>query len=183
YQAVSAIKRVADEHETAILLIHHLRKMESSDPFDCFSGTLGLTGAADTLLVMQRNTNGQTVLSVKGRDVEGLEVVMQMDPAFMSWKLVGEAAEVRSTQQQQKLYNALTEEIPMSPKELAGATGLKTHYIKKTLAKLVKDGVVLKKERGGYLKGTMGTLGTIGTMGTMGTMPEGSPNVVDEGTQ
>ena len=54
YAALSDLKALADEFSIAILIIHHVRKMEAdSDPFDAVSGTTGLTGAADTTLVLK----------------------------------------------------------------------------------------------------------------------------------
>ena len=44
YAAVSALQKVAAKFGIAIVIVHHLRKMDADDPFDTVSGTLGLTG-------------------------------------------------------------------------------------------------------------------------------------------
>ncbi len=64
-----------------ILLIHHLRKQESKDAFHMISGTTGLQGAADTILVMTENKrgSGSVKLSVLGRDVEPRELKLERD--------------------------------------------------------------------------------------------------------
>jgi hypothetical protein len=54
YEAVGALKAVADAHGVALLLLHHLRKMGAADPFDTVSGTLGLSGAADSVLILAK---------------------------------------------------------------------------------------------------------------------------------
>jgi hypothetical protein len=49
YETVKALQIIASEMNVAILIVHHLRKGTSDDPIDKISGTLGLSGAADSL--------------------------------------------------------------------------------------------------------------------------------------
>jgi hypothetical protein len=54
YKAIEGLQKLAGEYRVAIVLNHHLRKRSSEDDaFDDVSGTLGLTGAADTIIVMK----------------------------------------------------------------------------------------------------------------------------------
>ena len=71
YQDMSVLKALADRHNIALLLVHHLRKQGASDPFQQISGSNGLMGAADTiwLLLRQRMSNTARLL-VTGRDME-----------------------------------------------------------------------------------------------------------------
>ena len=46
------------DHGVAVLLVHHLRKADSDDAFDTVSGTLGLTGSVDSVIVLRRESNG-----------------------------------------------------------------------------------------------------------------------------
>jgi RecA-family ATPase len=55
YQALLSVHKLANKRGFAALALHHTRKMEADDPFDTISGTLGLTGCADTLLVIARS--------------------------------------------------------------------------------------------------------------------------------
>ena len=49
YDDISSIKRIADGFNIAILLVHHLRKLQdNNDPFNDVSGSTGIIGAADT---------------------------------------------------------------------------------------------------------------------------------------
>ena len=54
YEAVASIKEVADTLSVPILLIHHLRKSDSDDIFDTISGTLGLSGGVDGVLILKQ---------------------------------------------------------------------------------------------------------------------------------
>lgn len=74
----AALQRLALKHNIALVLIHHQRKMQSDDPFDTFSGTLGLTASADVLLVLERK--GATgKLHLTGRDVEERTLAIEFD--------------------------------------------------------------------------------------------------------
>ena len=87
YAALAELKALADEFRVAILVIHHLRKMEAdSDPFDCVSGTTGLTGCADTTIVLKGGTQGVT-LYARGRDVTECEDAVTFDVTSCRWKL------------------------------------------------------------------------------------------------
>lgn len=88
YDDISSIKRIADEFNIAILLVHHLRKLgDSSDPFNEISGSTGIAGAADTNFILKRKRSDDTAtLLVSGRDVEYQELTLQFD--HLVWKLL-----------------------------------------------------------------------------------------------
>jgi len=153
YQHVAAIKALADKHSVSILLIHHLRKMQAEDVMDTFSGTLGLTGAADGLLALIRRTGqADAELYVNGRDIEAATYALRFDPGPMTWELLGDARNVQSTKQKQQIFDALKESVvPLSPKEIAEITGLKAIYIKKNLPQLCKDSNIKKVGHGKYI--------------------------------
>jgi hypothetical protein len=90
YRVGSALKRIVDNSPGATLLTnHHQRKAGAEDFIDAVSGTAGLAGAADTVIVLSRNrqeTSG--LLKVTGRDVaEGEYAVTFKDGAV--WELDG----------------------------------------------------------------------------------------------
>jgi len=60
YAAISDLRRLASKHNIAIVIVHHDRKVEADDVFDTVSGTLGLTAAADTILIMKRQAGSVT---------------------------------------------------------------------------------------------------------------------------
>jgi RecA-family ATPase len=52
YDCVVELRKLANEHGIAVVVVHHQRKMDADDPFDTISGTLGLTGVPDSVLVL-----------------------------------------------------------------------------------------------------------------------------------
>ncbi len=79
YAVGAGLKRVADEHGLALVAVTHTRQMAATDFVEAVSGTSGLTGAADTIVVLDR-ARGQddALLKVTGRDVDEREYAMRM---------------------------------------------------------------------------------------------------------
>ena len=89
---IGQLKRLADTHGVAVVIVTHTRKMGADDPFDTVSGSTGLTGAADTTLVLRRGRGeASAVLHVTGRDVEESEYALTFDSLTGSWTLDGNA--------------------------------------------------------------------------------------------
>lgn len=90
YDIVTRLKKFSDEHAVCLLLVHHTRKLESSDSFDMISGTNGLLGAADGAFVMQKEkrTQNKATLDVVGRDQPDQRLYLNFDREQCIWKLV-----------------------------------------------------------------------------------------------
>ena len=89
YQDIGMLKRIADEYQIAIVLVHHLRKREASDPHTMISGTTGLVGAADGSYVLckERPTDKDAKLYVRGRDLEEKMFTLDYDKELGEWML------------------------------------------------------------------------------------------------
>ena len=77
YSDLSALKKIADAHSLAILLIHHLRKENADDDvFKRISGTTAISGAVDSSFTLVENGrgSGQATLYCIGRDIEYREL-------------------------------------------------------------------------------------------------------------
>ena len=88
YDDISAVKEIADRFKIAIVLVHHLRKMkDGSDPFNEISGSTGITGAADTNIILKRKRGEDTAtLLVNGRDVEYQQFTLRFENNI--WQLI-----------------------------------------------------------------------------------------------
>ena len=70
YAALRDLHGLANDLGIGIVAVHHVRKAEADDPFDTVSGSTGLTGAADTTLILTKRTeDGGCVLYGRGRDL------------------------------------------------------------------------------------------------------------------
>lgn len=150
YRAVLELRALANKLKIAIVIVHHLRKAESDDPFDTISGTLGLTGAPDSILVLTRDGSGYS-LHGTGRDLIAIEKAMTYDRQTCLWRIAGEAAEVKRSSERGAVLAAIAEASePITPTDIAADTGMKAANVKKLLAKLVKEGAIEKASHGHY---------------------------------
>lgn len=70
YTAVGGTKELLDHYGLSGLFVTHTRKLKADDPLDEVSGTLGLTGAADSTWVLDTASKGEAArLYVTGRDL------------------------------------------------------------------------------------------------------------------
>lgn len=123
YREVGALKAFADKHGVCLLLVHHLRKMaDDSDPFNRISGTNGIMGAADSVFVLSRKkrSDTQTTLSITGRDIESLEIVLEFDKGNYHWQVLGS---VEQMEEQQARTEYESSYIPGTIRELVEQNG------------------------------------------------------------
>ena len=92
YRDLSLLKRIADQHGTAILLIHHLRKEGDEDVFNRISGTTAISGAVDSsfTLVEDKRGSGRAKLSCIGRDIEYREIELERNEDNV-WQLISDS--------------------------------------------------------------------------------------------
>jgi hypothetical protein len=152
YAAVAGLQRIASKHRVAIVINHHVRKMEADDPFDTVSGTLGLTGAADTIIILKRHA-GAVTLHARGRDIEEMETALQFERATCRWTILGTAAEVQISNERAAVLRVLAgagaEGLAVS--EIMAGTGSRNRGAMDTLLfKMKEDGEIDRVKRGVY---------------------------------
>jgi hypothetical protein len=145
YLAIKELQALAMETGVAIVVVHHTRKSGAeADPFEKVSGTLGLSGAADTTIILDRDQNGCTLYG-RGRDIEEIETAVDFDRHSCRWRALGDAAQVRRTDERSVILTMLADNRePMSPAEIADALGLPRNNVKQLLFKMAKAGEVVK---------------------------------------
>jgi hypothetical protein len=156
YEALTGLQRLAHQYGIAIVVVHHQRKMEADDPFDTISGTLGLTGAADTILVIKKQA-GAATLYARGRDIEESESALQFEKATCKWTILGAAAEVHRSNERARVLAILKEAgAALSPKEIQLSADLRNRNATDVLlGKMTRDGEIERAQRGRYsLKST-----------------------------
>lgn len=128
YREVGALKAFADQHNVALLLVHHLRKMkDDSDPFNMISGTNGIMGAADTTMVLTKEKRGDSnaTFSVVGRDVESSDTVLRFNKDTCYWENLGDAdwfaeRQARQEYQESPLVKTIKKLVEQSPEGWEG---------------------------------------------------------------
>lgn len=163
YRIGSELKRLADEVPGMALVVnHHDRKASAEDFVDAVSGTHGLAGAADTVVVLNRSRHeSAAVLKVTGRDVAEGEYALTFGGAL--WQLGGgslvEAAERAAEQRSMKGLSDRSADViayvnrhpqGVSPKQVAEALELDNHVAGTYLGRAVEAQRLIRPTRGLY---------------------------------
>jgi RecA-family ATPase len=119
YETIKALQAIASKFNIAILIIHHVRKGASDgDPIDKISGTLGLSGGADSLLILDRNSTGITLYG-RGRDIEEFDRSVRFNRETCRWEVMGRGvamarqAHARANKSMlKKIYTSYANKIP-----------------------------------------------------------------------
>ncbi|MEG1579089.1 MAG: AAA family ATPase, partial [Oscillospiraceae bacterium] len=92
YRDLSVLKKLADRHAIAVLLIHHLRKELADDVFNRISGTTAISGAVDSsfTLIEDKRGSGKAKLHCIGRDIEYRELELTRNDDNV-WELISDS--------------------------------------------------------------------------------------------
>jgi hypothetical protein len=151
YEALEPLVPLASARGVAILVVHHLRKLEAGDPLDMISGSTGLTGGVDGAMVLKRDRGKQdATLVVDGRDIEEpSELALRWDAEIASWSLMGDAEEYRQSEERRRIVELLERmDEPMWPKEIAEALEKNRSTTRVLLANMKQDGQVVDTGQG-----------------------------------
>jgi hypothetical protein len=125
--SVDPLAPLADRHNVAIVLVHHLRESESDDPLDMIHGSAGLTGGVDGALVLKRKRgDADAYLTVDGRDIEEhTELALRWHQDAATWAIMGDAEEYRLIGERREIVRVLRESYPepLGAKDTAIAIG------------------------------------------------------------
>ncbi|GAA0538762.1 AAA family ATPase [Saccharopolyspora thermophila] len=155
YAAVSRAKRIADQYGVAMVLVHHVRKMGSDDFLTEVSGTNGIAGAADAVLVLKRGRNqADGILNVTGRDVDEAEYALAFHAGSGTWQLLdGPASDHTLHDTRATILRFVRENPGNGPTAIAEGTGLNLASVKQTCRRMAEDGQLRVAPGGKYSPG------------------------------
>lgn len=134
-----------------ILVVHHTRKMDADDPMDMISGTTGLTGVPDTLLVLARHGEGARVVAVS-REMEGYDKALKRNPDTNGWTVIGDAKQLAATAERLEIVDVLQGAPPegLSSRDVADMVGKSEATVRRTLNRMAKAGEITRLKRGRF---------------------------------
>ncbi len=95
YAQLVTLKTFVEARGFHALVLMHCRKMKSDDVLEEISGTMGLSGAADGIVVLNRSrSSNEAKIYVTGRDVAPQELALEFDPETFCWKSLGPSEQV-----------------------------------------------------------------------------------------
>ncbi|QHA01459.1 AAA family ATPase [Dehalobacter restrictus] len=164
YRDIGILKQLADKHRIAILLIHHLRKMNDDDPMNMISGTTGISGATDSNFVLKkdkRSGNAATLYCV-GRDIEYRELQLEFDKTAHLWNLLSDSItdepqpsdeiiiHISAVMESLLSFTGTATELADEIEKMCGAVILPNVLIKKVIrnqAELAERGIAFEMKR------------------------------------
>ena len=137
---------MAHKLSIAIIVVHHCKKSSdvASAPLEKVIGSIGITGTAETILVMEQLTGSKDCkLYVTGKDVEQYEKYLSW-----TWRGFSISDDVREAQlgPTQMLVLELIRESPRcTQKYIVDTIGKDQGQIARTIDRLIEVGLVVKK--------------------------------------
>ena len=158
YQFARSLKDIADLGAT-VLGVHHTRKAESEDFLESASGTNGLTGAADFVMVLQRRrTENNVLLKITGRDVAEASYDLLFDDGLWSPNGTGlndaaEQAQVSSLgATMQSVVGLVNSRTTTTAADVSDLLGIEAATAGRYLRRLADDyGLITRAGRGRYV--------------------------------
>lgn len=150
YAAIGGLKTMLDALNVSAIIVHHTRKTGSDDPIEEVSGTTGLTGAVDTIMVLKRGRGeADGTLNITGRDIEDTELALNFEGC--RWRVLGSAAEYAVSKEKRELLGAMQQLGGITdPKTLAVMLGKTETSVRMALARAVAEGLITREGRGKY---------------------------------
>jgi RecA-family ATPase len=156
YQFGSSLKAIADLGAT-VLGVHHTRKGESEDFLESASGTNGLTGSADFVMVLTRGrTESNALLSITGRDVVEAGYNLLFDDGIWGPNGTG-LADAAQQVQGPRLGEAMTSVLALvnsrditTPADVAQVLDMDVDTAGKYLRRLAEYGLIERIGRGRF---------------------------------
>lgn len=156
YAAMGPLQSLAAEYGVTILVVTHKRKAEAPDLLETVNGSNGLTGCADTTMILRRERGkADAFLLVTGRDIDEQDLALRFDRASGLWSVLGDAESYRLGETNARIVDAVrTIGQPATPKEVSIAleeSGAQARErTKKALGRLAKAGTLRVFGNGRY---------------------------------
>jgi hypothetical protein len=160
YQATAPLARLAQDHNIALLVLHHSTKNPHADPRLMVSGPMSLLGGADNAWLLKRPYGEEEAeLILAGRDIPEQEWSLRFADGLWTWQ--GHLKEQRLSRQRQEVLAVLEEEPEgLRPYQLAQALGKNASSTRSLLQKMRQDGEVVLEE-GVYRRPGVHTVHTV----------------------
>ena len=106
YEVGQMLRPLSREFSCAIVLVMHNRKQQASEALHMVSGTQGLTGSVDNVLVLRKEPKVGAALYVDGRDIENQqEIALEFEDGM--WRSLGSMDDVRRSDARTRILEAI----------------------------------------------------------------------------
>ncbi len=148
-EVLRPLQQLASERGVSIVIVHHTKKGAAEDPLELISGTNGLTGTADTTVVLTRRQGGKGLgqLYARGRDLEEFDRPVKL--AGFRWEIDGEPLDATKGDTARAILKAIRDGANTTA-AIVRATGIAEATVRKQLTRMADRGDVIRTGRGTY---------------------------------
>jgi hypothetical protein len=142
YKALEPITEVANKYRCTILIVTHNRKGKAeTDPLEQVSGSLGLSGAVDGVMIIDGNRSDKMyTLSLIGRDIPNDDDLAIARQPNGEWRLLGTAKAVFISEERQAIADLLKlHPKGLKPKDIAELLSKKQSTVRKLLVSMTAE--------------------------------------------
>jgi hypothetical protein len=146
-QALAGLQDLFRNRPIALVIVHHARKEASDDFLASVSGTYGITGSADTIVVLRRKRLEKFGnIYTTGRDIADGDIPVEFDG--LTWRAApGSLSAARF--ERTEVYEVIRRRGPVFAKAIADEIGKERSNVQHLIDGLVGDGAVARVS-GGY---------------------------------
>lgn len=149
---LAKVQNLFRNRSCALLIVHHARKATGDDFLASVSGTYGITGSADTVIVVKRQRHEMFGrIEVTGRDIPDADVAVRFDNLL--WHAAPDSIP-EATFDQAEVYKVIEEHGPIFPSGIGKVLGLERTSVHHMVDRLVERGLVARTV-GGYASAGM----------------------------
>ncbi len=145
YAEVTRIRKIAEDFECAIILVHHERKGASDGGIQAVAGTGGVAAAIDTLWHLKRKPEGEGTLDVVGREADERTFALKFGQEPFGWQFLGDSDSQLQSGERKELIQLLNEEGGLTPAQIAPELGKSRPAVRMLLKRMRADGQVRKE--------------------------------------
>jgi RecA-family ATPase len=157
YDFVHPISEFGRETDTSVLLIHHLNKLDNGDELDKVSGSTGLTGAVENVMILDKDRGQSTAtLAVRPREDREEDFDLHFDGHVLSW-IVGGDDYTPASHARRQIWNYLCDALStdgdnrLELQQIGVGVGKETDNVAKLIGKMIDNGAPIQRpERGVY---------------------------------
>lgn len=151
YELLAELQEFALRNKICVLVVHHTKKGSEENVFEEISGTTGITGAADAMMVLKK-VRGEHKLFITGRDIVEAEYKVAIDEKSCIWYISEEVKDAKRITVEREQILALLRDYGRGMKtgEIADLLGKEKSNISKLLKKLIEDKYMVSPKYGYY---------------------------------
>ena len=161
YAEMQTLHELAEKHDIAVIVVHHMRKPTiGGNSLDAVAGSTGLTAAADCVWTMQREDQGMCSLEMVGRETEEqvFALTFRSGEDQFGWELTGSGMQVKDVKDEKEIMVLLREEGALAPGKVAMLLRLNANRVRSIMYDLSARGMIQKNSNGAFCLSAMGSI-------------------------